>query len=47
MMALQLALWLALTIGLAIWMWSTMSMKGGLGQEEHTSAKEMPRGADH
>jgi len=34
LMGVQLAILLAGTIVLAVWMWNSMSIKGGLGEEE-------------
>jgi hypothetical protein len=45
-MGVQLAVWLVFTIALAIWMWNTMCVEGGLGEEERTAAQEERRLAD-
>jgi uncharacterized sodium:solute symporter family permease YidK len=46
LMGMQLVVLLTISIVLAIWMWNSMSEKGGLGEEERKMAKQAQRVAD-
>ena len=46
LMGTQLAFLLGMAIALAVWMWQTVSVKGGLGEDEHAAAAKGKRVAD-